>query len=246
MTQRDWLSMGVSIGVHLLLLLGFIFVETSPAEPAVGFIEVEMGAFAQGRPVQESPEPTQEPDQPTEEPQPEQVEPEQSPAEDSKPVDVPDVEQTLEDEQINEPETDVVAPEQRTEATDTRETESQPASPRTTGGGQPDGSTGADTGDAGRGDDEEKAAPYVLEGIDRTPVRTRLPNYADKVNAVIQVRITVDPRGRIVRVLPLRKGNASLEQSVMQALRQWQFNPLAPDVPQENQTGTITFRFTLR
>jgi protein TonB len=76
-------------------------------------------------------------------------------------------------------------------------------------------------------------------------VRAPLPRYAEKVNAVIRVRVTVDPQGRIVRRLPLMKGNPALEQAVMEALARWRFNALPPDAPQENQTGTITFAFRL-
>ncbi len=65
------------------------------------------------------------------------------------------------------------------------------------------------------------------------------------MNARIRVRITVNPDGRIVRRVPLLKGNPELEAAVMDALQQWRFNALPPGAPQENQTGTITFTFRL-
>jgi protein TonB len=82
--------------------------------------------------------------------------------------------------------------------------------------------------------------------LNRTPVSTPPPIYAEKVNAVIRIRIVVDPQGHIVQRIPLIKGNARLEEAVMDALQNWRFNPLPPNAPQENQIGQVTFRFTLR
>jgi protein TonB len=77
-------------------------------------------------------------------------------------------------------------------------------------------------------------------------VQTVLPQYTEQVNAVIRVRITVAPSGRVTRRIPLIKGNPGLEQAVMNALLNWRFNPLPPNAPQEEQTGVVTFRFQLR
>ena len=85
----------------------------------------------------------------------------------------------------------------------------------------------------------------TIEGLTRSTVYAPVPTYAEKVNADIKVQITVDPSGRITRIFPLLKGNPSLERAVREALQRWRFNALPPNVPQESQTGSITFRFRL-
>lgn len=110
---------------------------------------------------------------------------------------------------------------------------------------KPSKEPGGKSGDPETGTQQEAAAPYEIEGLDRDPQRAPLPRYTEKVNARIRVQITVNPEGHIVRRIPLRKGNPQLEAAVMDALQQWRFNALPPAAPQENQTGTITFTFRL-
>ena len=98
---------------------------------------------------------------------------------------------------------------------------------------------------ADQGDADRSGYAYQVEGLNRESVLTSFPRYNDKVNVTIRMRITVNPRGEIIQSIPLIKGNPRLEQSVMVALRNWRFNPLPPNVPQENQTGTIIFQFGL-
>ncbi len=247
MRRNDWIGLLTSFLVHALLLVTFLFITTTPEPVTAGFLEVEFGPLAQGRPVQQAPEPREEDVETEAEEQVEETPPPEIPDEETKPVDLPDQpEPVVEEEVINTPETDVIAPEQVQPDEVQQDSDTQNESTESTGGGQPEGTDGDESGQDGAGAEEAKTAPFVLEGIDRVPLRTTLPQYVDKVNAIIQVRITVSPKGRIIRVIPVRKGNASLERAVTQVLLQrWQFNPLAPNVPQENQTGTITFRFRL-
>jgi protein TonB len=248
MEKNDWIGFWTSVAMHGLLLVLFFFITTKPQPVTAGFIEVEFGPLAQGRPVQRTEKEEPETDDPAQETEDQVTSPEQIPEEVTKPVDLPDqLDPVLEDEVIRTPETETIVPEQP-DRTEEETTSSDPASAvqGSSGDGQPDGASGANTGDEGASNEEVKAAPFVLEGIDRTQIRAPLPGYVDKVNAVIQMRITVDPKGRITRIVPLRKGNPQLERSVMGALRRWQFNALAPSVPQENQTGTITFSFRLQ
>lgn len=227
-----------------MLLLLFLSISAAPEPLAAGYIEVEFGDFAEGRPIQRAePEPVE---TETEDVEPAETrqEPEPAPTEDSKPVDLPD-QPELDEPEIQSPESDEVDSEPAESRPDPSDDAVVATAPEAQAEGQEEGTTGNRAGVEGRGADAEKAAPYVLEGIDRIPLRTQLPQYDEKVNAVIQVRITVDPSGRIVRIVPLRKGNPTLEDAVMHALRQWLFNPLGPGAPRENQTGTITFRFRL-
>lgn len=250
MTKHDWYGLGISLFSHTLLLLVFAFLTMAAAEEQpFGYIEVDFGPIAEGRPVRRAVETRPEAPSRSEETR---VQPETKPAaappREAKPVDLPDQETPVEDvETVEAPETEVISPEPQ----NTRSEESEPdpvpeqqeAEPAN--GGASDGSTGSAEGADGPGTEETKSAPYNIEGLNRRPTHTRLPAYSEKVNATIRVRITVDPSGRIVRRIPLMKANPSLEQAVMNALQYWRFNPLPPNAPQTDQTGTITFRFRL-
>jgi protein TonB len=246
MSKNDWIGAGASACVHILLLLIFLSLTTATEPLTAGYVEVEFGTFNEGRPIQRAVQPLE---SETEEPKPDtenRQEPVPEKEVESKPVDLPDQPEVPDDpEDVRSPDVEEVAPDTPNDKPDPVEEDVISGGPTRAVAGQEEGSTGRESGTEGPGLDEQRSAPYVLEGIDRIPLRTQLPDYDEKVNAVIQVRITVDPRGRIVRVLPLRKGNPTLEQAVMQALRQWVFNPLRAGAPQENQTGTITFRFRL-
>jgi protein TonB len=239
MTQRDWIGLGVSLLLHAgLALLATYVTASQPPPQQLGYVEVEFGEFSPGQPVdatetveeeaapeaeEETPEPETEPEEQAEEPETEQV-------------DLPDEEQSAddtippEDDQAEPPETEA-QPEQD-EAADQQEPSEEPSD--------------NETGDAGEGASEEASAPYNIEGLDRDPDFAPLPAYTEQVNARIRVRITVNPEGRIVRRIPLIKGNPKLEAAVMDALQRWRFNALPPGAPQENQTGTITFTFRLQ
>jgi protein TonB len=243
--------MSISVLLHLLLLVGFSFMTVKAAEEEPpGFIEVEFGAFEEGRPVQRAPvrqevvkEEQRDPD-PVPQPEPPKV----APPKESKPVDLPDLPQEAPDEeQVETPEAETISPEtQNNEApVEATKPEPKPEEVKPLGGGDPEGDGGETSGDNGDGATERRRAPFNIEGLNRVPVTTPLPAYNAQVNAVISVRITVDPQGRIVTSFPLVKGNPQLETAVLDALRRWKFNPLPPNAPQENQTGTITFRFQL-
>lgn len=247
MEKNDWIGLGTSLALHILLLLGFSFLNLGATEQEnIGYIEVEFGAFSDGRPVvnaRETPaeRATQAPQpEPIPEPEPEPV----SPPEEARPVDLPD--QVVDDaDRVTSNDTETISPEeQNNDETDSDDDQSRPVTPL--GGGATTGSDGETTGDDGEGDDDTRAAPFQIEGLNRVPVTTPLPRYAEAVNATIRVRITVDPSGRVTQRFPLTKGSPALERAVMDALRTWRFNPLPPNAPREPQTGIITFVFKLQ
>ncbi|MBO6576358.1 MAG: TonB family protein [Rhodothermales bacterium] len=247
MDRDDWTGIIVSVALHALLLFGLSVLNVRAVEqPQMGFIEVDFGAFSEGRPVSRAV--TQEPVPPQPEPETPVEETTPAPApEESRPVDLPEtVAETP--EQINEPETEVVAPVSQPEtAQEEPAEEPAPTQPiRPLGSGDPEGASEAQQGEDGEGQEETRRAPFSIEGLNRQAVQTILPTYAEQVNAVIRVRITVAPSGRVTRRIPLIKGNPALEQAVMNALLNWRFNPLPPNAPQEDQTGVVTFRFQLR
>mgnify|MGYP006278321221 CR=1 FL=1 len=238
MTQNDWIGLGVSIVLHVgIAFLAASLTASRPAPRQLGYVEVEFGEFSAGQPVdatetveeeaaptaeEQTPEPEDEPEEEAEEPETEQVD---LPTEEETPEEtVPPTEEEAEPPETQpKPEEDQVADEQ--------EPSEEPGE--------------SEEGDPGEGATEQASAPYNIEGLDRDPEFAPLPAYPEKVNAQIRVRITVNPEGRIVRRIPLIKGNPKLEAAVMNALQRWRFNPLPPAAPQKNQTGTITFTFRL-
>ncbi len=247
MKRDDWIGLSASVLLHVFVLLGLSFLTMGVVESVpIGFVEVEFGPFAEGRPVSRAPQ-TQadQTPQPADEADP--VDPRPAPApREARPVDLPD-QAVSNQETVQDAESEVVAPEQRPDSQSELETE-QPADSRPIrplGSGDPEGDDRTQQGQDGAGADETRSAPYQIEGLNRIPVATVTPQYASEVNADITVQITVDPQGRVVGSLPLRKADARLEQAVSDALARWRFNPLPPGAPQVNQSGRVTFRFRL-
>jgi protein TonB len=236
MRRSDWIGLGSSLLLHVGLAVLFAFLTASQPRPArLGYVEVEFGEFSPGQPVEatEEAEKTTAPKPEEEAPEPE-TKPEESEEDpESEPVNLPKEKQS--DETVPPTEEKTTVP----------EAEAQPETEQQSDKQEPSEEPGDESGDPGTGTQEEAAAPYDIEGLDRDPQRAPLPRYTEKVNARIRVQITVNPEGRIVRRIPLRKGSPKLEAAVMDALQRWRFNALPPGAPQENQTGTITFTFRL-
>ncbi len=244
--KNDWIGIITSVVTHGLLMLLLSFMVTGAVDPQpIGFIEVDFGPIADGRPVNRSEQSNPEVES-TAQTRPEEMRPESSAPDEARPTDVPN--EVVEDEEvISASEAETISP--QTNANPDRVTTDRPTpptqEPRPIGAGAPDGTGGANTGDEGTGTDEAKTAPFQIEGLNRVPVTTPVPDYSEKVNATIKVQITVDPQGRIVQRIPLMKGNPALERSVLETLSEWRFNPLPANAPKENQVGAITFRFRL-
>jgi periplasmic protein TonB len=250
MKRDDWYSMGWSLGVHavVLFLLSVMSTAASQQQP-VGFLEVEFGAFAEASPApKETTSKTETPQPPASDRQPvEEKVISESPGKTSE-LNLPDqIESNPQDEILPEPVKEEISPEDNPEQNERDPVqESEPETIRPLGTGAIDASDGDKSTDDGRSSEKASAAPYQIEGLNRAPVDTPLPVYSAQVNAVIRIRITVGPSGRIIRRIPVLKGDPQLERAVMDALLRWRFNPLPPDAPQENQTGSVTFRFRLR
>ncbi|GMQ80658.1 MAG: energy transducer TonB [Rhodothermia bacterium] len=249
--KDDWFSMGGSLVLHLVLLLMLsLMMGVSSEETPVGFIEVDFGPFAEGRPVVSARPQLEDFTHGPEEADPQEEEqPAVAPPEEVRPVDLPEQVVEIDDSEVVDiPEAETIAPDESQAEEDIVDEVPQPATEtiQPLGSGSLTDIHGDEPGDAGDSNDPEKSSPFQIEGLNRVPVSTPLPVYSEQVNAIIQVRIVVDPQGRLIRRIPLLKGNASLEKAVMDALLRWRFNPLPANAPQENQTGQVTFRFTLR
>jgi protein TonB len=248
--KTDAYAFGISFVLHALLLVLLSMTNiAAQREVPIGYIEVDFGPLAEGQPVQQTEETQTEVEPDVPDPVAEEQPPVNASApEIARPVELPQ-QQPITDPDVIEktPETEIVSPERSTTTDDVNDQDPQPEVIERikSGTGASGGDSGAAAGDDGAGSEPEAAAPFQIEGLNRTPVTAPPPPYSEKVNATIRVRITVDPQGRVVRQIPLLKGNPSLEQAVLETLRDWRFNPLPPNAPQENQVGIVTFRFRL-
>jgi hypothetical protein len=87
-----------------------------------------------------------------------------------------------------------------------------------------------------------------LQGGTRKKISGVLPQYPNGVNieAELLFYATVDPDGSIKAILPAQKADSRLERSVIEALREWKFEKLAPSFPQLEQTCLLKFIFQLK
>ena len=92
--------------------------------------------------------------------------------------------------------------------------------------------------------------PYTIEGeaAKRSIVSQVLPEYPPGLQqeAVVKIRFWVLPDGRIGSMIPVRKGDPTLDQVTMRTMRQWRFNALPSGAEQNNAEGVITFVYKLR
>jgi TonB family protein len=92
--------------------------------------------------------------------------------------------------------------------------------------------------------------PYQIQwvGEHREIVRSILPDVPAGIEreVTLQFRFRVTPAGDVTAIRPLQKGEPVLEGAAQTALRQWRFQPLPPESPQEPQEAVITFRFRIR
>lgn len=98
--------------------------------------------------------------------------------------------------------------------------------------------------------DTSGQTPFHIEGqaAGRTVVFKLIPEYPQdrQVMATIKISFTILPNGDVGEMIPVIKSDAILEKITLDALRQWKFNPLPPDVPQRVERGVITFRYLLK
>ena len=95
------------------------------------------------------------------------------------------------------------------------------------------GSFGYDIDWGGRG--QRKIYSYII------------PPYPEGVNKEIDIRLrfTILPDGTVGTILPLIKADTRLENSAINALRQWRFQALDPSQKQLSQIAVIVFPYRL-
>lgn len=96
----------------------------------------------------------------------------------------------------------------------------------------------------------QKTLPYSIAGeaSEREVLKEVIPDYPEGLQkeAVIKIRFSVTPDGRVSQMIPVQKDYPKLEQVTLDALEQWRFNPLPPGTDQRTVQGIITFRFELQ
>ncbi|RMH61084.1 MAG: energy transducer TonB, partial [Bacteroidetes bacterium] len=159
LSKNDWIGLGASVGLHLVLLVLFTFMNLGVSDPQpIGYIQVEFGDFAEGQPVRRTPDPRPEVQEVVPDPEPEPVEqpePQTAPPEEARPVDLPDQPEVVDEEKITSPETETISPEEQNDPAPVVGPEPKPERPpvQPLGGGDPEGRAGAEQGDDGEGQD---------------------------------------------------------------------------------------------
>ncbi|MCH8169918.1 MAG: TonB family protein [Bacteroidetes bacterium] len=75
-----------------------------------------------------------------------------------------------------------------------------------------------------------------------------LPEYPAGVNKEIDIRLrfTILSDGTVGSIFPLIKADTRLEDAAIKSLRQWRFEPLAPEQSEVIQTAVINFPYRLK
>lgn len=94
------------------------------------------------------------------------------------------------------------------------------------------------------------STPYSIEGqaakrIVMYKVIPEFPNNFQK-QALVKLSFSVLPNGQIGEISPLIKADAEIERITMEAFRQWRFDQLPANKPQQLERGIITFRYLLK
>jgi len=92
-------------------------------------------------------------------------------------------------------------------------------------------------------------SPYQISwsGVARALIAGEKPEFPAGVQhgGTVKIRITVDPAGSVMAMVPLEKADSRLEEAAMSAIRTWRFSKLSRNYPQVEQQATATFVFKL-
>lgn len=233
----DAKGMGVSLGLHLALLLitGALTIGSKNPENPVHLIEIEFGDLAsEARPSAPSPTPDLRPPQP-------QTRPEPPRAQQSAPT------------PVRTPQTRTPAQGSETIARPPHQQNvpPQPPSPPTPehntdgGGGSPTGEQGNDSNQEDQsGQGNAGSSGVAFEGLGNRRATCPTPGHPG-VNGVVSYFVTFTPQGQYVSSRPQRRGgDARLDQAAQTVLRACRAQELPSNADQINQQGAVTFRFT--
>ncbi len=95
---------------------------------------------------------------------------------------------------------------------------------------------------------ESKLYTITGEISKRRVINKVIPTYPEGYNIQTEVsyELFVTPDGHIQRIRIVKRGGEVFNKITLDALRQWRFEKLPPNLPQEIQSGIITFIYRLR
>lgn len=82
----------------------------------------------------------------------------------------------------------------------------------------------------------------------RKIIHFKKPEYPENENENTQVKLEIEanPNGTIKSISIVKTGGLSFDNSAMEAVREWRFQPLAPGVKQSIQSGIVTIYFEIK
>jgi TonB family protein len=82
----------------------------------------------------------------------------------------------------------------------------------------------------------------------RKLIHFKKPDYPEKEseNTEVRLEIQANPDGTIKTLNIIKTGGLSFDNSAIEAVREWRFQPLAPDVKQTVQSGIVTIYFEVK
>lgn len=242
MSRKDWIGLSLSVSTHALLLLALSFVLAKPAPtPQFGYIDVDLGPLQAPDPGIDTSQ-----DDPTEDAQTSgatDLAPVEEAIDDPASAPPPEIDEAETVEQVDSPSSST---EGLTDASDDvllrpQNNVQSLTSKGSTGGNQ------ATAQDPLEGQGPGAQSLYNIQGelLNRSLLRSDpMPRNVESVRGRMTVQLVVSPSGQVTGVVPIRRISPAVDREVLNAVRQWVFQPLAGNVPQQSQRGTIEFIFT--
>ena len=83
------------------------------------------------------------------------------------------------------------------------------------------------------------------KGLKREVVYRVIPEFPDEVerSTKIILKFSVNPKGEVVNIIPVQKGDPKIEKLAIDSFAEWRFNPISGEMV---QWGRITFNFLLK
>jgi TonB family protein len=82
----------------------------------------------------------------------------------------------------------------------------------------------------------------------RKIIHFKKPKYPENENENTETKLKIEanPNGTIKSISIVKTGGLSFDNSAMEAVREWRFQPLAPNVEQSIQSGIVTIYFEIK
>lgn len=265
--KEQIIGIALTLGIHAILLLGaYFYVLPQKQQQRAAFIEVTLGEFKSGSPSKQAPVKAEEvkkrvnPGKEVVEEEKPEIPQEKAQEQKAAPVKAADLAKTApveSEDVIKKTDTDEIDPSRKsadkvteTEPSVTKAEQDKQVAEGPIISGNPQANNGSNNSSPGKGEDQDKSAPYVLkwdgEDIERSTVFNPTPGIIENYNAVVTFRFEVRPDGSVGKIIPIRKSSPTVNQEVQRTIRSWRFSALPANVPQQVQWGTITFRFVLQ